>query len=197
MIQGETTIFRISKNVLRHRIYSVAFDYFTSVHVYVRVPLPSFSLAPQTPTQPLAQLKNDVKQLVSFWHALYADGKYIKKEAFVGNGSSLSVLQLATQFDLDLDLNLSNLQQALASQYGDAKGTQTWHGATAGAAPNYANTITMVAANTTRTGSATRLSTNTRPSEQANREIDRQIRNCLRRRQLLLLLVVRSSCACK
>ena len=45
-----------------------------------------FRLGPQTPTQPLAQLKSDVKQLVAFWHALYADGKYIKKEAFVGNG---------------------------------------------------------------------------------------------------------------
>lgn len=71
MIQGDSSC-RISRNVLRHRIYSTAFDYFT--------------LPTQNPIQKTSQLRYDVIQLIGFWKSLYSDGKYIKKEAFVTNG---------------------------------------------------------------------------------------------------------------
>lgn len=61
---------RTSKNVLRQKVYSAVFDY--------------FSLPPQTSTQKSGQLRSDIKQLIAFWQALYADAKYIKKETFFG-----------------------------------------------------------------------------------------------------------------
>uniref|UniRef100_A0A914CYD1 1-phosphatidylinositol 4-kinase n=1 Tax=Acrobeloides nanus TaxID=290746 RepID=A0A914CYD1_9BILA len=164
MIQGDASSGRFSKNILRQRVYSVAFDYFT--------------LAPQTPTQSNIQLKNDIKQLINFWNALFADAKYIKKETFATN---------------DLELNLSNIQQYIGtgSQYesiSPMKGSsQTWHGGT-GITPNYANTISILASQT-RNGTTSRISSMVRQGDQANREIERQIKSCLRRRQLLLLLV--------
>jgi phosphatidylinositol 4-kinase len=72
MIQGDAVGSRISKNILRQRIYSVAFDY--------------FSLAPQTPMHSGAQLANDIRSLVNFWQTVYADSKYVRKESFVTNG---------------------------------------------------------------------------------------------------------------
>lgn len=71
MIQGDNSC-RISRNVLRQRIYATAFDYFT--------------IPAQNPVQKIPQLRYDVRQLIGFWQALYADGKYIKKEAFITNG---------------------------------------------------------------------------------------------------------------
>jgi hypothetical protein len=72
MVQGEAGGSRISKNVLRQRIYSVAFDY--------------FSVAPQTPLHRGNILQNDIRSLLSFWQALYADSKYIRRESFTTNG---------------------------------------------------------------------------------------------------------------
>ncbi|PIO59131.1 hypothetical protein TELCIR_19416 [Teladorsagia circumcincta] len=74
MLQGEATAARPSNNVIRQRVYASALDYFT--------------LSPQGPTQMHAQLRADVKQLISFWQVLYADGKYIKKEIFITKGVS-------------------------------------------------------------------------------------------------------------
>ncbi|KAK5965010.1 hypothetical protein GCK32_003992 [Trichostrongylus colubriformis] len=72
MLQGEATSARPSNNVIRQRVYASALDYFT--------------LSPQGPTQMHAQLRADVKLLISFWQTLYADGKYIKKEVFSAKG---------------------------------------------------------------------------------------------------------------
>lgn len=72
MIQGDSAC-RVSRNVLRQRIYATAFDYFT--------------VAAQNPIQKGAQLRYDLRQLIGFWQVLYADGKYIKKEAFITNGN--------------------------------------------------------------------------------------------------------------
>uniref|UniRef100_A0A915D0F7 1-phosphatidylinositol 4-kinase n=1 Tax=Ditylenchus dipsaci TaxID=166011 RepID=A0A915D0F7_9BILA len=166
MIQGDG-ICRTSTNVLRQRIYSVAFDYFT--------------LPPQTPTQEGARLKQDLKQLVAFWDALYTDGRYIKKEAFATN---------------DSELNMSSLQQVMEAQYGDSSAQmrnsgQTWHG-NASNTTNWANTITIVASQTRNGGSATaRIAAGVKRPDNVtrNREVEHQIRNCLRKRQLLLLLI--------
>lgn len=88
MIQSEAGGSRISKNILRQRIYYSAFDF--------------FSVAPQTPLHHGSTLASDIRSLVNFWQALYADSKYIRKESFT-NG--------------DPELSLSNLQQLMSSQY--------------------------------------------------------------------------------
>ncbi|VDM61613.1 unnamed protein product [Angiostrongylus costaricensis] len=75
ILQGEATTARPSNNVIRQRVYASALDYFT--------------LPPQGPTQAHAQLRYDVRLLISFWQTLYADGKFIKKEVFLQKGKRL------------------------------------------------------------------------------------------------------------
>lgn len=85
IVQGETTGVggpgggcRISKHILRQRIYSVAFDF--------------FSLGPQTPLYTGSELQNDIRSLVGFWQVLYADSRYIRKESFATNGTLHTIL---------------------------------------------------------------------------------------------------------
>ncbi|VDK66599.1 unnamed protein product [Cylicostephanus goldi] len=118
MLQGEVTASRPSNNVIRQRIYASALDYFTQ--------------PPQGPTQSTAQLKADIKLLISFWQVLYADGKYIKKEIFLSRDNEVGVAA-----------NLNQLEP-----YGDQmqsssrSGTQTWHTA-ASNSTYYVNTLTL------------------------------------------------------
>ena len=159
MIQSDSSSNGLSKSVLRQRVYSTAFDFFT--------------LSPQTPTQSLTQLKSDLKQLIIFWKTLYADTKYIKKEFFLCN---------------DLELNLATAHPMLANgnfAETNQRPPQTWHGSASSPVNAWANTIPIVAAQSRSGASQVR----SRPADQVNRDIDRQVRNCLRRRQLLLLLV--------
>ncbi|ETN71989.1 hypothetical protein NECAME_14034 [Necator americanus] len=85
MLQGEATTARPSNNVIRQRVYASALDYFTHL--------------PQGPTQGLAQLKTDVKLLISFWQVLYADGKYIKKEIFLSKENDVPFMSNLTQLE--------------------------------------------------------------------------------------------------
>ncbi|KAK6013366.1 hypothetical protein OSTOST_21321, partial [Ostertagia ostertagi] len=85
MLQGEATAARPSNNVIRQRVYASALDYFT--------------LSPQGPTQMHAQLRADVKQLISFWQVLYADGKYIKKEIFLTKDNELAITPNLNQIE--------------------------------------------------------------------------------------------------
>uniref|UniRef100_A0AC34RIU1 1-phosphatidylinositol 4-kinase n=1 Tax=Panagrolaimus sp. JU765 TaxID=591449 RepID=A0AC34RIU1_9BILA len=160
MIQSDSSANGYSKNILRQRVYCTAFDFFT--------------LPPQTPTQSLIQLKNDLKQLTTFWKALYADGKYIKKECFLCN---------------DMELSLSAAHPMLAdSNYSSGtiqRPASTWHGSASSPVNTWANTIPIVAA---QSRSST-VQVRARPADQVNRDIDRQVKNCLRRRLLLMLLV--------
>ncbi|MCP9259287.1 Phosphatidylinositol 4-kinase alpha [Dirofilaria immitis] len=72
MIQRDSISFHISKNILRQRVYCTMLDYFSLMSDY--------SVAAQTPTQNLAQLKNDIRWLITFWNTLFSDVKYIKKK---------------------------------------------------------------------------------------------------------------------
>uniref|UniRef100_A0A7E4V1C1 1-phosphatidylinositol 4-kinase n=1 Tax=Panagrellus redivivus TaxID=6233 RepID=A0A7E4V1C1_PANRE len=154
MIQSDSSLNGLSKNVLRHRVYATAFDYFT--------------LGPQTPKQSVMQLKNDLHQLNIFWKALYADSKYINKECFLTN---------------DLELHLNTVHSLLAG--GDSHKSNTWYGSATSPMNTWANTISIVAAHSSRNNPQTRVQQN----ERVNRDIERQVRQCLRHRQLLLLLV--------
>lgn len=156
MIQSESTSNGYSKNVLRQRIYLTAFDFFT--------------LIPQTPTQNRVQLENDLKHVILFWKTLYADSKYIKKECFLNN---------------DLELNLTHPMLSTTNYSNDSanKSISTWHGSASSPTNIWANTISIVAANSRN------ATVRPRPADQVNKDIERQVTNCLRRRELLLLLV--------
>uniref|UniRef100_A0A914Y3R6 1-phosphatidylinositol 4-kinase n=1 Tax=Panagrolaimus superbus TaxID=310955 RepID=A0A914Y3R6_9BILA len=151
MIQTDSSANKFSKHLLRQRVYATAFDFFT--------------LAPQTPIQSAAQIRNDLHQLILFWKALYADSKFISKECYQST---------------DLELHLNSVHPLLANN-SEPRITQTWHGSSY--VNTWANTISIIAAQSRN------QTLRSRPVDQVNRDIERQVKNCLRRRQLLLLLV--------
>ncbi|KAL3103006.1 hypothetical protein niasHT_026454 [Heterodera trifolii] len=165
MVQGETSGCRISKNILRHRIYAVAFDY--------------FSVGPQTPLYGGASLQNDIRSIVTFWQALYADSKYIRKESFSTNDNEMLFNGLPPQF--------------YGGQHtSEAARNQTWHGST----PISGGWMTSTAiANRTLMGTTgqnplSNLRIQAKINEENAQMIDRQMKNILRKRQLLLILLM-------
>uniref|UniRef100_A0A914GZZ0 1-phosphatidylinositol 4-kinase n=1 Tax=Globodera rostochiensis TaxID=31243 RepID=A0A914GZZ0_GLORO len=148
---GETGGCRVSKNVLRHRIYAVAFNYFT--------------IGPQTPLYGGSALQHDIRSIVTFWQALYADSKYIRKESFSLNDSELSFNNVSPQ--------------CMSGQFAnDTAKTQTWHGST------------PISGGETGPNSCANLRIQTKINEENAQMVDRQIKNILRKRQLLLILLM-------
>ncbi|XP_072163702.1 LOW QUALITY PROTEIN: phosphatidylinositol 4-kinase alpha-like [Diadema setosum] len=64
LLQGDILPSSTGKNVLRERIYSAAFDF--------------FSVAPMCPTQSMSELREDIGILIRFFHAMLAEKKYLK-----------------------------------------------------------------------------------------------------------------------
>uniref|UniRef100_A0A0N4ZV71 1-phosphatidylinositol 4-kinase n=1 Tax=Parastrongyloides trichosuri TaxID=131310 RepID=A0A0N4ZV71_PARTI len=170
MIQGDTTPSRISKNVLRQRIYASAFDY--------------FSIAPQVPTQSTAQLKSDVKQMTIFWLAIFSDLKYIKKEA-----ATLNTVESGSEFGSIKNENGSaiNSNMTITNATGFSQNF-TWHNATNNNS-SWANTITIVAAHNKTVARGSGLTEQRRDRTNKVNEYDKIIKDSSRRRHLLLLLL--------
>ncbi|CAK5086225.1 unnamed protein product [Meloidogyne enterolobii] len=168
MVQGEAGGSKISKNVLRQRIYSVAFDYFT--------------VAPQTPLHRGHILQNDITSLVGFWQALYADSKYIRRETFTTN---------------DPELSFTNLQQIVNNvQYSnEASKFQTWNSMPR-ASSVWSNAATISESRNHAAGVVVSSNADSlgRPQSKTNGEIaqliDKQMKNLLRKRQLILIYLV-------
>nr|CRZ25602.1 Bm7141 [Brugia malayi] len=162
MIQRDSMSFHISKNILRQRVYCAMLDY--------------FSVAAQTPTQNSAQLKNDIRLLITFWNTLFSDVKYIKKEIFAS---------------IDTECNLESLQQILNDNYkSDSEynraDMQTRHAMTTSGC----NWVTLVAAQ----GRASSLQKNTQltvdPSRSnPNKHAEQQMKLYNRYRNLILIFV--------
>ncbi|XP_030847458.1 phosphatidylinositol 4-kinase alpha isoform X1 [Strongylocentrotus purpuratus] len=64
LLQGDILPSSTGKNVLRERIYSAAFDF--------------FSVAPVCPTQSVSELREDISILIKFFHAMLAEKKYLR-----------------------------------------------------------------------------------------------------------------------
>jgi len=77
IVQSPNTLFpnTIAKWILRERIYFTALDYFTNLS--------------HMPTQTHAELREDIKYLLEFWHKIVAEKKHLKEENFLLTSSSL------------------------------------------------------------------------------------------------------------
>uniref|UniRef100_A0AAF5D936 1-phosphatidylinositol 4-kinase n=3 Tax=Strongyloides stercoralis TaxID=6248 RepID=A0AAF5D936_STRER len=174
MIQGDTSSNRISKNVLRQRIYAAAFDY--------------FSIAPQVPTQSIGQLKNDLKQLIVFWQSIYSDLKYIKKEV-----TFLNNLDNGSEFGGSVKNSSTINPSILSGANSGVSQNFTWHNLTNNNS-SWANTITIVAAHN-KTIARGSVITDSHQQQRRDRttnkinEYDKTIKESSRRRHLLLLLL--------
>ncbi|KAJ1361925.1 hypothetical protein KIN20_021310 [Parelaphostrongylus tenuis] len=160
ILQGEATTARPSNNVIRQRVYASALDYFT--------------LPPQGPTQAHAQLREDVRLLISFWQTLYADGKFIKKEVFLQKDNELVTASL-------------NHLDPLADQLGQRSLGQTWH-ASASSSSYYVNTLTLskTAQNSTRGSISRKMIVQ---DGKDTMDVEKQVKVFLKWRNLILLLV--------
>ena len=76
-----------------------------------------------------------------------------------------------------------NSVHPLLANSGESRVTQTWHGSASSPVNTWANTISIIAAHSRN------QTLRSRPADQVNRDIERQVKNILLRRQLLLLLV--------
>uniref|UniRef100_A0A158Q770 1-phosphatidylinositol 4-kinase n=1 Tax=Elaeophora elaphi TaxID=1147741 RepID=A0A158Q770_9BILA len=161
MIQRDSISFHISKNILRQRVYCAMLDY--------------FSVAAQTPTQNAAQLKNDIRLLITFWNTLFSDVKYMKKEIFAS---------------IDTELNLESFQQILNDNYKsdiayNRADMQTRHAMTTSGG----NWVTLVAAQ----GKAGLLQKNTLSVDPSrsnpNKHAEQQMKVYNRYRNLILIFV--------
>ncbi|MFH4977100.1 hypothetical protein AB6A40_003809 [Gnathostoma spinigerum] len=160
MIQVESLSSRISKNILRQRVYSSALDYFT--------------IPPQTPTQNSSQLKNDIRLLLAFWNNLYADVKYIKKEMFAS---------------IDTDLNSASTLSSTSADHHDEvavnnrANAQTWHAATS------SNWVTMVASQGKAAHVSNRTITTDVQNRNLHGDVEKQVKLYTRRRNLILVFL--------
>ncbi|KAI6240099.1 1-phosphatidylinositol 4-kinase [Aphelenchoides fujianensis] len=160
VIQNDISPNLQSQNTLRQRIYACVFDYFT--------------LPPQTPTQSSTQLKSDVHFLLLFWQAVHNDGKYIKKEAFTGAEHEMTHPTPPSTTTAPYNYNYTGTPYATTVQHHSV--SQTWHG---GNSSGYKQPRTPFQ----------RAITQRATSASMSKSLDRQLKSCLRRRQLILLLV--------
>ncbi|CAD5222232.1 unnamed protein product [Bursaphelenchus xylophilus] len=169
MIQNDFLTNSQSKTILRQRIYSAAFDYFT--------------LAPQTPTMSSNELKEVIKYLIAFWKALNVDVKYIKKEAFAG--SDIASANLPKPPPEPQITAVTVLQQAAQQNRGNSF---TWHAAPSNQSASNLSTNTFTAPAQARNGLSQRTNSTKNAAQHAKIQ-EKQVRNLYRKRQLLMFLV--------
>ena len=171
LLQGEAVTAGVAKNLLRLRIYSSALDYFT--------------LPPQPPTQRGADLKADIIDICNLWQTVYNDKKYLSKEMFETKETELPTVlsEMGSQADQS-----ATLPAVLPAEWRSIGNTSTWTAANSNS--NWANTVGLIASQS-KANLATRA-VSVGPESGLRKKLigtDRQLKDYLRRRNLILALL--------
>jgi hypothetical protein len=134
----------------------------------------------------IPNLSADIHFLIAFWQTIYKDGKYIKREAFTGGTEHEYPSSVIPRNSNDLvQFTVSPYTSTIQQHPAAASSSQTWH---ANSSAGYA---TMQSKQSIRTNPSQRNAQRSTSAAQ-NKNVDKQLKNCLRRRQLILILVVSS-----
>uniref|UniRef100_A0A915IQ31 1-phosphatidylinositol 4-kinase n=1 Tax=Romanomermis culicivorax TaxID=13658 RepID=A0A915IQ31_ROMCU len=168
LLQSNTILSNLSRNLLRKRIYSFALDYFT--------------MPPQCPTQKANALHEDIVCLVKFWQTVVADKKYLTIESF--ESVELNVSAFNHQFSVESlpDAKIANLNQAYNPN-------QTWHPNTS---QKWANTLAISSQAATldrKSQTSTLPPVNELLGNKNRQSIERQLKEYSRKRNLILALI--------
>lgn len=172
MVQQDACLLRPTNVLIRQRVYSAAFHYFT--------------IAPQGPTQPAEALKEDINQLAKFFKHLKNDKYYMVKESVAQTDknsvmSSTTMSQMQTAFEKSLLISGGSVSTG-------TNGTPTATTLMLPPTTNYANTLTLSSQKSMAAASASIRSGKTIEAKLSAEE-DKRIKTWNKQRNMLLLLV--------
>ncbi|CAP24439.2 Protein CBG03566 [Caenorhabditis briggsae] len=170
MIQQDACLLRPTNLLIRQRVYSSAFHYFT--------------IAPQGPTQGEDALREDIKLLAKFFDHLQNDKYYMVKETMAKNDKNVGLATTMSHMQTAFEKSL------LVSGTGAATTTGTPTAATLMLPPttNYANTLTLSSQKAMAAATASMKSGKTIEAKLTIEE-NKRINVYLKQRHILMLLV--------
>ncbi|CAI2348814.1 unnamed protein product [Caenorhabditis sp. 36 PRJEB53466] len=178
MVQQEACTLRPTNVLIRQRVYSSAFHYFT--------------LAPQGPTQSEDALREDIRLLVVFFNHVRTDSRYLKKEAMAKTGKEMvmssTMSQMQSAFEKSLLIGGGGYDPlATIKSTSGSNGTPTM---TLMLPPstNYANTLTLSSQKSIAAATASMRSGKS-IEKKLSLEEDRRIKKWNKQRHLLMLLL--------
>lgn len=168
MIQQDACLARPTNVLIRQRVYSCAFHYFT--------------LAPQGPTQAEDALREDIRLMCKFFQNLKSDKYYMVKETLAKSDKNLVLTSTMSHMQTAFEKSL-----LVGNGAGVTTGTPT---ATLMLPPttNYANTLTLSSQKAMAAATASMRSGKTIEAKLSNEE-DRRIRTWMKQRHMLMILV--------
>lgn len=176
MVQQDACLLRPTNVLIRQRVYSSAFHYFT--------------LAPQGPTQSEEALREDIRLLCLFFDRLRVDQKYLKREARAkmdkGVVMSNTITQMQSAFEKSLLIGGGSYDPLATIKSTGNGGTPT--NLMLPPTTNYANTLTLSSQKSMAAATASMRSGKT-IEKKLSLEDDRRLKEFNKQRHLLALLV--------
>ncbi|CAO2398546.1 PhosphoInositide Four Kinase (PI-4 Kinase) [Caenorhabditis elegans] len=170
MVQQDACLLRPTNVLIRQRVYSCAFHYFT--------------IAPQGPTQPEERLREDIRLLTRFFEHLKNDKHYMQKEALAKTDKNLVMSSTMSQMQTNFEKSLLISGTPVTATAAGTPNTSLM----LPPSTNYANTLTL---SSQKSMAATSASIRSGKSIETKLSIeeDRRIKTWMKQRNMLMLLV--------